>query len=124
MLKSAVGGYGISFPLCAADFQFLPLPSQRAATIRFSTVNGYGRNAVASYICIANCAILFALDLVLRRPETSATKWVAYDVQSDGGRNLIGWRTESDRTADGIRSDGGRNLIGWRTRSDRTADGI
>ena len=34
-LKSAVGGYGISFPLCAADFQFLPLPSQRAATIRF-----------------------------------------------------------------------------------------
>ena len=31
------------------------------------------RNAVASYICIANCAILFALDLVLRRPETSAT---------------------------------------------------
>ena len=51
----------------------MPLPSQRAATIRFSTVNGYGRNAVASYICIANCAILFALDLVLRRPETSAT---------------------------------------------------
>jgi len=34
-LKSAVGGYGISFPLCAADFQFLPLPSQRAAMIRF-----------------------------------------------------------------------------------------
>ena len=66
------------------------------------------RNAVASYICIANCAILFALDVVLRRPETSATK-------GDGGRNLIGLRTESDRTADGIRSDGGRNLIGRRT---------
>ena len=57
------------------------------------------RNAVASYICIANCAILFALDVVLRRPETSATKWVAYDVQSDGERNPIGRRTESDRAA-------------------------
>ena len=53
------------------------------------------RNAVASYICIANCAILFALDVVLRRPETSATK-------GDGGRNLIGWPTESDWTANGI----------------------
>ena len=51
------------------------------------------RNAVASYICIANCAILFALDVVLRRPETSATK-------GDGVRCLIGRRTESDRTAD------------------------
>ena len=36
-------------------------------------------------------------------------------------RNLIGWRTESDRTADGIRSDGERNLIGRRTESDRVA---
>ena len=53
------------------------------------------RNAVASYICIANCAILFALDVVLRRPETFATK-------GGGVRNLIGRRTESDRTADGI----------------------
>ena len=44
--------------------------------------------------------------------------------QSDGERNPIGRRTESDWTADGIRSDGGRNLIGWRTESDRTADGI
>ena len=53
------------------------------------------RNAVASYICIANCAILFALDVVLRRPETSATKGY-------GERHPIGWRTESDWTADGI----------------------
>ena len=37
---------------------------------------------------------------------------------------IIGRRTESDRTADGIRSDGGRNPIGRRTESDRTADGI
>ena len=37
---------------------------------------------------------------------------------------VIGQRTESDRTADGIRSGGGRNLIGWRTGSDRVADGI
>ena len=41
---------------------------------------------------------------------------------SGGGRNPIGRRTESDRTADGIRSDGGRNPIGRRTESDRTAD--
>ena len=44
--------------------------------------------------------------------------------RSDGERNLIGRRTESDWTADGIRSDGGRNLIGRRTESDRTADAI
>ena len=37
---------------------------------------------------------------------------------------VVGQRTESDRTADGIRSDGGRNLIGRRTESDRTANGI
>ena len=36
---------------------------------------------------------------------------------TDGGRNPIGLRTESDRTADGIRSDGGRNPIGRRTRT-------
>ena len=40
-----------------------------------------------------------------------------------GGRNLIGRRTESDRTANGIRSDGGRNPIRRRTESDRAADG-
>ena len=32
-----------------------------------------------------------------------------------GGRNPIGWRTESDRVADGIRSGDGRNPIRWRT---------
>jgi len=36
---------------------------------------------------------------------------------SDGVRNPIGRRTESDRTADGIRLDGGRNPIGRRTRT-------
>ena len=41
---------------------------------------------------------------------------------TDGGRNPIGLRTESDRTADGIRSDGGRNPIGRRTETDWTAD--
>ena len=30
-------------------------------------------------------------------------------------RELIGRRTESDRAANGIRSGGGRNPIGWRT---------
>ena len=29
-------------------------------------------------------------------------------IRSDGGRNLIGRRTQSDRAADGIRLDGGR----------------
>ena len=42
-------------------------------------------------------------------------------MSSDSERNLIGRRTESDWTADGIRSDGGRNLIGRRTESDRVA---
>ena len=41
---------------------------------------------------------------------------------TDGGRNPIGRRTESDRTADGNRSDGGRNPIGRRTESDWTAN--
>ena len=35
---------------------------------------------------------------------------------------FLGRRTESDWTADGIRSDGGRNPIGQRTESDRAAN--
>ncbi len=51
-------------------------------------------------------------------------RFISYkDVISDGGRNPIGRRTETDRTADGIRLDGGRNPIGRRTESDWTADG-
>ena len=42
---------------------------------------------------------------------------------TDGGRNPIGRRTESDQTADGIRSDGERNPIRWRTESNQVADG-
>ena len=34
---------------------------------------------------------------------------------------VIGPRTESDRTADGIRLGGERNPIGWRTETDRVA---
>ena len=34
---------------------------------------------------------------------------------------VIGLRTQSDRTADGIRLGGGRKLIGWRTESDWVA---
>ena len=53
---------------------------------------------------------LLVFDLVLRRPETSATfLLILLEIfSSDGGRNLIGRRTKSDQTADGIRSDGGR----------------
>ena len=43
-------------------------------------------------------------------------------IRSDGGRNLIGRRTESDQTADGNRSDGGWNPIGRRMESDWMAD--
>ena len=42
----------------------------------------------------------------------------------DCNEYVIGQRTESNRTADGIRSGGGRKPIGWRTESDWTADGI
>ena len=34
---------------------------------------------------------------------------------------VIGQRTQSDRVADGNRSGGGRNLIGWRTETDWVA---
>ena len=63
---------------------------------------------------------LLVFDLVLRRPETSATFLpILLEIfSSDGGRNLIGRRTESDRTADGIRLGGGRNPIGRRTLPD------
>ncbi len=37
-------------------------------------------------------------------------------------RERIGWRTQSDWTADGIRSDGGQNPIGRRTESDQVAN--
>ena len=69
---------------------------------------------------------LLVFYLMLRRQETSATFLpILLEIfSSDGGRNPIGRRTESDRAADGIRSDGGRNPIGRRTESDRTADGI
>ena len=41
---------------------------------------------------------------------------------TDSERNQIGWRTETDRTANGIQSDGERNPIGRRTETDRTAN--
>ena len=52
---------------------------------------------------------LLVFDLVLRRPETSAT-FCPYSLRY------------SHRAPNGIRSDGGRNLIGRRTESDRAAD--
>ena len=69
--------------------------------------------------------VLFAYNksstlIIGRRTESDRT---ADGIRLDGERNPIGRRTESDRTADGIRSDGGRNPIGRRTESDRTADG-
>ncbi len=30
---------------------------------------------------------------------------------------VVAWRSQSDRTADAICVDGGRNLIGWRSQS-------
>ena len=75
-------------------------PLQTVVISCISITNGYGRNAIASYD--------------MHRQQNS----------SDGERNLIGRRSESDRTANGIWSDGGRNPIGRRTESDRTANGI
>ena len=45
-----------------------------------------------------------------------------YAIRSDGERNPIVTRTQSDRTANAIRLDGERNLIGRRTQSDWAAD--
>ena len=54
----------------------------------------------------------------------NALLWVKHhEMLSATERNLIGRRTESDRTADGIRSDGERKPIGRRTETDRTANG-
>ncbi len=51
----------------------------------------------------------------------SPRRLIVMGVSSDCGRNLIGWRTQSDRVADGIRLGGERNPIGWRTKTDRVA---
>ena len=60
--------------------------------------------------------------LWLRQECRSLLLLKAHAESSDTERNLIGHRTQSDRTPNAIRSDGGRNLIGRRTQSDRTAD--
>ena len=56
--------------------------------------------------------------------EYSDCWWKAQLMSSCTERRPIGWRTESDRVADGIRSGGVRNLIGRRTESDWAAYGI
>ena len=53
----------------------------------------------------------------------SPRRLIVMGVSSDSGRNPIGQRTESDRTANGIQSGGGRNPTGRRTESDRVANG-
>ena len=53
----------------------------------------------------------------------SSRRLIVMGVPSDSGRNPIGWRTESNRAADGNRSGGGRKPIGRRTESNRAADG-
>ena len=60
---------------------------------------------------------LLVFDLVLRRPETSATFFpILLDTFSSyTERNPIGRRTQSDRTADAIRLDTERDPIGHRT---------
>ena len=61
--------------------------------------------------------------IVLPLSTTSLQRFFQH-FSTDGGRNPIGQRTESDRTADGNRLDGGREPIGRRTESDWTANGI
>ena len=58
------------------------------------------------------------------REYQSSTLLLADAIWSDGERNLIGRRTQSDRMANAIWSGGERNLIGRRTQSDRAADAI
>ena len=67
-------------------------------------------------LCIAAQSSRFTSShqVVGQRTESDRT---ADGIRLDGERNPIGRRTESDRTADGIRSDGGRNPIGRRTES-------
>ncbi len=49
----------------------------------------------------------------------------AFAIRSDGVRNLIGRRTESDRTADGIRSGGVRSTMTKRNnRSNKSSGGL
>ena len=54
--------------------------------------------------------------------STTFSQRFSQHFSTDGGRNPIGQRTETDWTADGIQSDGGRNPIGRRTETDRTAN--
>ena len=54
--------------------------------------------------------------------STTFLQRISQHFSTDGGRNLIGRRTETDRTANGIQSDGGRKPIGRRTETDWTAD--
>ena len=49
--------------------------------------------------------------------STTSLQRFSQHFSTDGGRNPIGRRTESDRTANGNRSDGGRKPIGRRTRT-------
>ena len=49
--------------------------------------------------------------------STTFSQRFSQHFSTDGGRNPIGQRTETDWTANGIRSDGGRNPIGRRTRT-------
>ena len=54
--------------------------------------------------------------------STTSLQRFSQHFSTDGGRNPIGLRTETDRTADGIRSDGEREPIGRRTETDRTVN--
>ena len=65
--------------------------------------------------------VCLVVDCLVGAAETAAppmrAAWIWQDAISSYGR-----RTESDWVADGIRLGGERNLIGWRTQSDRVAD--
>ena len=77
-------------------------------------------NILHNQVTQSHFCVLFAYNksstlIIGRRTESNRT---ADGIRSDGGRNPIGRRTESDRAADGIRLDGGRDLIGRRTEHD------
>ena len=76
--------------------------------------------------CVMSIYVFYSTNLVLRRPETSATDkshFCSFDapsvyLSSFSVRRPIGFRPPSDRIAFAVRSDSVRRPIGFRSPSD------
>ena len=79
--------------------------------------------------CVMSIYGFYSTNLVLRRPETSATDkshFCSFDapsvyLSSFSVRHSIGFRTPPDRIPSAVRSDSVRRPIGLRSPSDRIA---